>query len=139
MNNSGAPIGEKGKKELKITQSEEADKLLDKFFEDLNQEKYKLDVRALIFDVPEVSIKSKVSEENEKSSPLSAINVLESGKRDFVLEEIARGAGLNIKLAELRKVKAKTAKLRQEKAEKKNAADKSIPSKDGKTENRERE
>lgn len=126
MNNSDTPIGANGKKELKITKSDEADKLLDRFFEELREEGYeKIDIRALVFDVPEVAIKSKVGEDNEKPSPLSAINVLESGKRDFVLEEIAKGAGLNIKLAELRKVRAKTKQLREKKAaetEKRNSA-----------------
>lgn len=126
MNNSDTPIGANGKKELKITKSDEADKLLDRFFEELREEGYeKIDIRALVFDVPEVAIKSKVGEDNEKTRPLSAINVLESGKRDFVLEEIAKGAGLNIKLAELRKVRAKTKQLREKKAaetEKRNSA-----------------
>lgn len=124
MNNSGTPIGENGKKELKITKSDEADKLLDKFFKDSLADK-ELNIRAIIFDVPEVAIKSKVGEENEGPRPLSVINVLENGKRDFVLEEIAKGAGLNIKLAELRKVRAKTKQLRDKKAaeaEKRNSA-----------------
>lgn len=120
MNNSATPIGENGRKEVKVTRSNEADKLLDKFFEDLREEGYgKIDVRALVFDVPEVSIKSKVSEDGEKPRPLSDINVLENGKRDFVLEDLAKGAGINIKLADLRKVKAKADKIRKENAEKK--------------------
>ena len=50
---------------------------------------------------------------------MSSITVLESGRRDFILEEIEKGAGLNIKLADLRKVKAKADKIRKEDADKK--------------------
>jgi len=118
---TNTPTGENGKKELKVTQSNDVDKLLDKYFEDLKAEGYdKIDIRALVFDVPQVAIKGKGGDENEQSPNfVEAINVLESGKRDFVQEEIAKGAGLNIKLADLKKVKAKADKLRKEKAEEK--------------------
>lgn len=119
MSNSGTPIGANGN-ELKVTKTKEADKLLDKYFEDLRKEGYgRIDFRALIFDVPEVQLKNKGGDGEEKNPGLSnVINVLSSGKRTFEPEEIALGVGINTKLADLGKVKKKVEKLKSDKAQK---------------------
>ena len=119
MNNSDTPIGANGN-ELKVTRTNDADKLLDKYFETLREEGYgRIDLRALVFDVPEVQLKNKGGDQEEKKNVLGdIINVLASGKRTFELEELARGAGINIKLAELDKVKKKVDRLRTDKAQK---------------------
>jgi CO dehydrogenase/acetyl-CoA synthase alpha subunit len=121
MSNSATPTGENGKQEIKLTRSDETEKLIDKFFEDLDKEQYNsLSTRCLIFDVPKENIKVQAGDDDKEQSSLSSmINVLESGKRDFVLEELEKGAGINLKLAELRKVKAKVEKIKKEKVESK--------------------
>ena len=109
MNNSDAPTGGNGKKELKVTKTNEADDLLNKYFEDLENEGYgKIQIRALTFDVPEVSIKTLGGDEEEERPGLSdVINVLSSGQRTMELEEIANGLRASAKLADLENVKAK--------------------------------
>jgi len=123
MSNSENPIGENGRKEIKVNKTEDASKLIDKYFENLNEKDYgKIEVRALAFDVPEVSIKKKTEEQDGKYAGISSvINVLESGKREMILEEIKNGASITAKSAAIEKVKAKVEKLK-EKEEKKTSS-----------------
>ena len=126
-----------GREELKVTKTNDAKKLIDNYFAKFIEEydkypdlsrkehydediEYVLSTHGITFKASEQSVKTQGGDENENGqSFVRGINVLESGKRDFVLEEIARGAGLNIKLADLRKVKAKADKIRKEDADKK--------------------
>ncbi len=126
-----------GRKELKVTKTNDAEKLIDNFFAKFKEEygkypnlsrkghydediEYVLSTHGIIFKASEQSVKTQSGDENEsRQNFVSGINVLVNGKRDFVLEELARGAGLNIKLADLRKVKAKTDKIRKEDADQK--------------------
>ena len=122
-----------GKKELKVTRTEEAEKLIDEFFDKYIEEsdkytdttrdaeediKYVLSTHALTFKTRDENVKSQLGDDDAEKgqSFVSSINVLESGKRDFILEEIAKGAGINIKLADLDKVKRKTDKIKKENA-----------------------
>lgn len=119
-----------GKKELKVTKTNEADKLIDEYFgkyfdiaepEEASVYYYTLSTHALSFETKDQSIRTQGGDDSkENQNFVSAINVLESGKRDFVLEEIAKGATANVRLADLKKVKVKVAKLKKEKEEKKN-------------------
>lgn len=52
MNHSGAPIGEKGRKELKVTEGE-VDDLLTAYFADLKEEGYRIDFRVMSYMVPQ--------------------------------------------------------------------------------------
>lgn len=124
-----------GRKELKVTKTNDVKKLIDNYFAKYIEEQDKYidlsrnaeeDIKAVLsthsitFKASEQSVKTQGGDENENGQSLvSGINVLENGRRDFILEEIAKGAGLNIKLADLRKVKAKADKIRKEDADKK--------------------
>lgn len=142
MNNSDTPTGGNGKKELKVTKTNEADDLLNKYFEELEKEGYgKIQIRALTFDVPEVSIKTLGGDEDEERQGLSdVINVLSSGQRTMELEEIANGLRASAKLADLEKVKAKTKALKDKRLKEKESQDKKKTSSGGteKPENKER-
>ena len=118
MNNPETPIGANGINELKVTRSNDADKLLDKFFEDLRKEGYgKIDIRALIFDVPEVAIKSKGGDEIEEHAGLSNVmNVSESGRRGFEAVELMNGLRAAARTVDLDKVKARTKQIKEQKA-----------------------
>lgn len=126
MSNSGTPIGENGRGELKVTRTNDADKLLDKYFEDLKREGYgKIQIRALTFDVPEVAIKSKGRDEEEKTSRLSdIINVLDARKREIDLKELLEATAALVKSADKEKVADKVKKIKAEKAAKKEKTEK---------------
>jgi len=127
-----------GKKALKVTQTNDANKLINKYFEEFINEyrnkpktaikernatediEYFLSTHSIIFKASEQSTKTQGGDENENGQSFaSSIDVLESGKRDFIPEEIANGVGLNMKRADLRKVKTKADKIRREDADKK--------------------
>lgn len=117
MSNSDTPTGANGnKQELKVTRTNEADKLLDKYFEDLREEGYeKINIHALIFDVPEVNIKSKVvDEENSKNKLGDVINVLESGKASIELQKLLDAFLSKTKSAPKSKIEKKINKLKEE-------------------------
>lgn len=128
MNNSDTPTGGNGRKEMKITRTNEADKLLENYFENLREEGYgKIDIRALVFDVPEVAIKSKGGDENEQKPGLSEIiNVLSNGKRTFELDELTNGVRAAMRLTSLDKVKEKVKQLKEQKQAKKEENKKSV-------------
>ena len=117
MSNSGAPIGENGRKELKVVESNQVEELLEKYFADLNKEGYgKIDIRAMAFDVPEVSLRVKGVDDSEKDAGIgSSINVLSSKGIEVKLEELLNAIAKPIKLADLKKVKAKVDKIKAEK------------------------
>lgn len=117
MSNSDTPTGANGnKKELKVTRTNEADKLLDKYFEDLRKEGYdKININALVFDVPEVNIKSKVGDEEETRNNLGdIINVLESGKVSIELQRFLEAVVSKTKSAPKSKVEKKVNKIKEE-------------------------
>ncbi len=124
MNNPETPIGANGKKELKVTKSNDADKLLDKYFEDLEKEGYgRIDLRALVFDVPEVAIKSKGGDEIEEHTGLNNVmDVSESGRRTFDAVELMNGLRAAARTVDLDKVKAKVRQLKEQRANKQKSA-----------------
>lgn len=128
MNNPETPIGANGKKELKVTKSNDADKLLDKYFEDLEKEGYgAIDFHAIIFDVPKVSIKSKGGNEAEEHSGLSEVmNVFEGRRRGFEAAELLDGLRAAARTVDLDKVKEKVKQLKEQKAKKQENKQKSV-------------
>lgn len=133
-----------GKKELPVTQTNDADKLLDKYFEEYvngydeidfdqsnndnfikigenDEYEYVLSDHVLTFaTAKEQSIKTLGGDDNENGQEfISNIEVFASGKNDFVQEDIKKGVGLNTKQADLDKVKAKAETIRKKDAEKK--------------------
>ncbi len=128
---TNTPIGENGSKELKVNKRDDVDKLINKYFNDVENSRFM--VRALVFDVPPIAVRAKGGDENEQTpNIIGAINVLENGKRDFVLDEIARGAEISLKFgkdkSEAYKKASKKAKeegkKRQEKSDKQNQPNK---------------
>lgn len=137
-NTSTEGNGKKEIKKLKVTRTDDdkVTKLIDKYFEDYieNSDKYAdlsvdaeetiknvLSTHALTFKTKDENVKSQLGDDDTEKAQnfVQAIDVLESGKRDFILEEITKGARLNIKLADKDKVKARADKIRKENAEKK--------------------
>lgn len=136
MSNSGAPIGENGRKELKVLESDQVEKLLEAYFEGLGKEGYgKIDIRAVTFDIPEKTLKTKGRDDNEKSSGLgSVINVLSSKGVEMKLEDLMNALSKPIKLADLKKVKAKADSIRKQKVDEKAKLDSRTEKPDEKSE-----
>lgn len=101
MSNSGAPIGESGRKELKVVESDQGKELLEAYFEELREEGYgSIQIKCMTFEVPKM---------RDKNSEL--INVIGRGAK---VEKIAliEGAAKRINSAPKGKVAAKVNQIK---------------------------
>lgn len=105
MNNSETPTGANGKKELKVTKSEEVENLLDQFFEDLDKEGYgKMHIDCLTFDVPPERIQGALKKVGVRSFE-EVINNPEAGRKTY--DPLQINSGKAVKTGDKTKKNAK--------------------------------
>lgn len=121
MNNSGTPTGESGRKELKVNKSVDADKLLDKYFEDLEKEGYgKIHINCITFDVPPEKIQSALKKSGIRSFE-EVINNPEPGRKTFDPLQINAGPRVKEGKANKDKVTKKVKQIKENNLAKKEA------------------
>lgn len=119
MNNSDTPTGENGRKELKVTKSNED--LLQKYFEKLEKEGYgKIHLNCITFDVPPEKIQGPVKDEETQGFE-EVINNPEPGRKTFDPLQINAGVRVREGKADQKKVKAKVEQIKKRNLEKKEA------------------